>query len=784
MGNRPSSQILKAALLAASTSFASTVPTPVAAQTGVQSGVIQSLKIPAGPLRETIFAIAQVYNVNVLVADDLIAGRQAAALSGPMSADQALSAALAGTGLLANQEPDGDYIVQSQPQSAMLAQEDAAGVETIFIVATRPAQSVVLFDSIDLAKDRGTTSVEEVLRRAANINVLGTQNGFINIRGENAEGAGNSAQGIIPGQLSPTPVTIDRRPLAYGEITFGTSSVYDVDFIEVVRGPQTTGGGVNGSIGAVNVTTRDPSSEFEAEVQGEYGTFDQYQVAGLLSGALIEDELFARVVVDYNRRDTYLEYTNPNVQTVDQVFFLDQLTARGKLVWTPAALEDLRVEASYSYTESAGPQTENVTDGPDTNFERNSGNIPAFFNDAHIGIIEIDYEITPAILLNNHFAISSSDLARRSGNGTFRLDQDTLDIQNETSLDIVSADGRLEVSPGIILRRQDVEMDWDYFGPTILDDDRGTLGIYAQGSYEPLDGLRLAGGLRYERSSQQRIGVLANDSTSNPTDVDFDESFDAILPRFGIEYDVNDDILIGAFAARGFTPGGFSFARPANGQGRGDGVTPFGLPEFRREIRWTYEAYARSQFLDGKLELLFNVFFNDIKDAQLVESIEFAPEIFGSIVRNAEQVETYGFEIATTVRPASWIDITGSIGLLETEISEFAEAPTVEGNELERAPGFTANLNIDIEPIENLLIGASLSYVDGYFSAFDNDPLEKTDNRTLVDLRASYQITPNLEIYGIANNVFDERALTELFSATAGSTIKPQEFVIGARVSF
>ncbi|MEM6707780.1 MAG: TonB-dependent receptor plug domain-containing protein [Pseudomonadota bacterium] len=144
-------------------------------------------------------------------------------------------------------------------------------METIVVSGERAGLSVTLFDNLDLEKDRGSTGVEEVLRRAPNINVLGTTNGFINIRGENAEGAGNSALGIIPGRLIPTPFTVDGRPLAYGEITFGTSSIYDVESIEVVRGPQTTGGGVNGAIGALNVVTRDPNADFEAEFQAEGG---------------------------------------------------------------------------------------------------------------------------------------------------------------------------------------------------------------------------------------------------------------------------------------------------------------------------------------------------------------------------------------------------------------------------------------------------------------------------------------------------------------------------------
>ncbi|MEM6545955.1 MAG: TonB-dependent receptor, partial [Pseudomonadota bacterium] len=395
-------------------------------------------------------------------------------------------------------------------QTIAQVQQQDQPLETVLVTAVR-SQAVTLFDSLDLKKDRGTTGVEEALRRAPNINVLGTQNGFINIRGENAEGAGNSAFGIIPGRLIPTPVTIDRRPLAYGEITFGTSSVYDIDYLEVVRGPQTTGGGINGAMGAVNVVTKDPTESTEAEAQIEFGTFSQRQVSGLVSGEIVSGELFGRLVVDYNERDTYLNYTQPTALNPDQNTFFDQTTVRAKAVWLPSRSEDLRIEAAYTYSESAAPQTENVTDGPNTGFERSSGNVASFFNEGDAATLELDYEFSDTLSLNNHFAASRSDLKRRSGNGTFSLDQETEDFQNETSLSYRSSDGVFEFTPGVIIRTQSIDMDWDYFGPTLLDDDRDSLGIYGEGSYKLADSLSLTAGLRYQYESQRRVGVLAND---------------------------------------------------------------------------------------------------------------------------------------------------------------------------------------------------------------------------------------------------------------------------------
>ncbi|MEM8597288.1 MAG: TonB-dependent receptor, partial [Pseudomonadota bacterium] len=677
----------------------------------------------AGPLSSRLNSFAEAAGITLSFNPTDLAGLNAPAVSGPLTPSEGFDRLLSGSGW--TWRFVSQNVVTVEPVAPVTGGPGVLSLARINVLGRSQApsrfdtpQSITVVDAEDLEKDRAATGFEEALRRAPNVLFTGTENGFLEIRGEQSEGSGNSAFGIIPGRLSPTPVTIDGRPLAYGEITFGTGSVYDVDFIEVVLGPQTTGGGINGAIGAVNVTTKDPTKEFELEGFAQAGSFDQVKLAGLVSGPIIENELFARASFDANFRDTYLNYTNPNlIPSPDEIFEFTQVTARAKFVWLPGFDDDLRVEGSYSFNQSDGPQTERIF-GPNTrasieNFERTSSNVAAFFNQSHSGYLETSYDLSSALQINNHFTGAFSELSRRSGNGTFRLDQDTLDFQNELSADFTALDGRLTVSPGVIVRRQNVEMDWDYFGPSPIDDQRTSLGLYAEGTFEIVDGLRATAGLRYQYEAQDRTGILSDnepDSLNNPTTIDFDETFDAFLPRFGLEYDITEDLRVGAFAARGFTPGGFTFVRPS-GDLAGDGVTPFLLPEFEEETRWTFEAYLRSKHFDDRVELFANFFYNDINNLQLRESVLVAtnPDIFSSVVRNAERGRTYGAEISVAATPTPWLELSGSVGLLQTEIQEFSEAPSIEGNDLEQAPSFSASFSFDVEPVEDVFIGATLS---------------------------------------------------------------------------
>lgn len=126
---------------------------------------------------------------------------------------------------------------------------------------------------------------------------------------------------------------------AYSE-DFGIASteggLYDIERIEVLRGPQGTLYGRNGVGGAVNFITKKPTQEFQGEarvVAGDYGTFETY---GVLSGPLVPDVLAARVVAIKRERDGVVKNigVGPDIDsTGDENYAL-------ALQWTPTdALE-------------------------------------------------------------------------------------------------------------------------------------------------------------------------------------------------------------------------------------------------------------------------------------------------------------------------------------------------------------------------------------------------------------------------------------------------------------
>lgn len=127
-------------------------------------------------------------------------------------------------------------------------------------VAETPS-SVVVVTGEELEGSPARDSVEEVLERIPNITSEGTGNEAPTIRGVNSTGVLSGADAFLGGSRPRSTITVDGRPLSFNEYIFGTTSIFDLERVEVFRGPQTTAQGVNSIAGAVYVTTADPTFE-------------------------------------------------------------------------------------------------------------------------------------------------------------------------------------------------------------------------------------------------------------------------------------------------------------------------------------------------------------------------------------------------------------------------------------------------------------------------------------------------------------------------------------------
>ncbi|MEH6789147.1 TonB-dependent receptor [Parasphingorhabdus sp.] len=198
------------------------------------------------------------------------------------------------------------------------AQQDAAGQaqdntgDVIIVTANRREQSIqdaplsiTAFGGDELAS-RSISSIEQVGAIAPGVQIA-TYQGDTSIF---IRGIGTPT--IIAGSDSSTATYVDgvyiSRPAAIGPLFF------DIDRIEVLRGPQGTLYGRNATGGAVNIVASRPTDSLSGNLQLTAGNYDRYRVAGALSGPLGES-VRARLAFQWEDRDGYATVTRPDNST-------------------------------------------------------------------------------------------------------------------------------------------------------------------------------------------------------------------------------------------------------------------------------------------------------------------------------------------------------------------------------------------------------------------------------------------------------------------------------------
>ncbi len=155
-------------------------------------------------------------------------------------------------------------------------------------------------------------------------------------------------------------------------------------------------------------------------------------------------------------------------------------------------------------------------------------------------------------------------------------------------------------------------------------------------TYQPSSRLSLAAGLRYERDSQDRQGLLGTPGTGFP--IDDDETFEAWLPKLSAAYNITGDFKVGVLFQRAFNPGGITLNFDTGQQ-----------DDFGAETLWNYEIFSRASFAGGRGTLRANLFYNDISDAQRALRRAYAvpggATAFWAEINNVPAAESHGLEV-------------------------------------------------------------------------------------------------------------------------------------------
>ena len=633
------------------------------------------------------------------------------------------------------------------------------------------ASSVTVLTSTD----NGKSSIAEAIGDLANILYASTVSAPI-IRGQDTQGPNFGGTAFFGGTIPRATINLDGHYQNFYEFTLSGTSVWDLKSIEVFRGPQTTSQGANSIAGAIIINTKDPSFESEGAYQGELASYGKVRGSLALSGPIVSEELAARVAVDYWQRDTFVDYANPVFAQGDTDLDFRSFSGRAKLLWTPSKIEGLTAKLTYSHTSGNSPTWE-IASAPYDELENMATQMPSWEQNTDTGVLDISYDIGETMTLFNQSSYSDQHIVRTAEpaeNGSAVVNQSNL--TNETHLTFDNEGSGISGVVGLYLAKVESDDTLYLQGISAFEDEKNHLGAYSEVSYELADGLTLSGGLRYQRDSIKRTGM----ATFASVPLDYDEVFDAWLPKVSIAYDVTDDVTIGALVNRGYNPGGVNLSFVSR-----DYIA------FKDETVWNYELFFRSSLLDKRLLLNGNIFYSDYKDSQRLIPDYLGGVPFGAYAVNADSATAYGVEVDVKWLVLENFSVSASGGLLETNISKFATlgGSVYEGNDFPRAPKYSFSVGVDWDILPNLSVTGKVRHSDGYYSDEENEAIYEVGSYTIANASLSYSFDDAVELYVFVNNIFDDRSPAALDNdRSAGglvaTTVEPRVLGVGFKGKF
>ncbi|MBW8303588.1 MAG: TonB-dependent receptor [Brevundimonas sp.] len=535
-------------------------------------------------------------------------------------------------------------------------------------------------------------------------------------------------------------------------------SVYDVDRIEVLRGPQGTLYGRNTIGGAVKFVSTPLSADWGGRAEASVGDYGLVETRISAGGALNNDAtLLGKAAVSLSRRDGYSDNAFNGMDDGDK----DQVAGRVSLEYRPTDAFSVRLNVDAS------------RDRPDTSrTPARATSVFGLYPDTMADPFKVDADFNDLNNLDTFGAALTSDwvvsdlwsfksvTAWRSMDYASHLDLDATPLalfgvyvdedqhQFSQEFQLTYAGERLNAVAGVFYFD---ETDLTYsglLGPainlvtgSINDQHNRSYAAYGQATYDLSERLSLTAGMRYTfedkdfRRTQTFYGPLTEPPARDApgllvTDIDTSASWDSWSPKLGLDYAVSDDVMAYVSVSRGFKSGGFD--------GRANDAS--GAAPYDPETLWAYEAGVKSTLMDRRLTANMAVFWNDYTDLQLSSFSADGGGGFIALFTNAGAATIRGAELELTARPIPELTLNATVGYLDAQYDEYIGPGGVDISDqrhLVNAPEWSARFGgvyvADLGVNGSLTLGADASYRSKVYPTVSSSEVLAQDGYTLVD---------------------------------------------------
>lgn len=593
------------------------------------------------------------------------------------------------------------------------------GLEEIVVTAQKRVESLqvvpiaVTAISGDALQNMQAFDVADLATRAPSLlfQQSTTVNQELSIRGIGTVGEFGSS-------VDPSVATFTDE-IYIGRMGVATTDFFDIERIEVLRGPQGTLFGKNVVGGAISVHTAKPEHDPSAKLRVGYGNYQSSLVNGHVTGSLA-DGVAGRFSAHFRDRADGYAY---NAYRREEIETLTAYAARGQLLFDGRDDMQVVLRADVSHDEGDG-KGRRAFDNP---FLPGVGPVTGWYPDSDVRKIynvneqghdrdvwgasaTLDWELGLGTI--------TSITAYRSANALNILDQFSapqppalaasylvFDEEYEAFSQEIrlasNSTGRFSWIGGLYFLSEETTNDDDnYSGPFWLGgpavnyhylnhNETINYGVFGQAAWHFTDNLAFTVGARYTVDSKEytttadaiRIGggiPRATILVPYPTQR-MSQDWEKLTPKFSLEWQAADDVFLYASANNGFKGGGWQ-GKPASAAAANVSFNP--------EIAWSYEIGAKTEWFENRMRANVAAFYIDYQDLQ-VRSVN--AECVCIVVSNAGDAKINGIELELQGYLNDNFNVWLSGAYLDTEYVDYVDSLGIvfSGNTMQRAPEFS-----------------------------------------------------------------------------------------------
>ncbi len=642
--------------------------------------------------------------------------------------------------------------------------EDAASpvyLDAMVVTATRTEQkmeelpaSVSVIDTREMETVKFVDSRKELLKRIPGYSMI--RNLRIPIGGKNY--TINLVDGLA------TSAAFGSGTIASAENT----NTFDIERIEVVRGPASALYGSNALGGVINVITRKPPLEPELRIWGEAGQYDRLR--GGVSAAGSADRL------GYFLDANILDYEGWQDRTANE---RKQVSAKMLFNLDASSLFTIRAEYLDTYQENPGDLTQAQYDA-----DWRQAEVQDAYNDGQATSASAKYERD----LSDHSSLELSYGVRNtrsegppsySATGGFGSD----DVTNQNMVGVYRHGfdfWRSELVTGIDLQHSasdsttyagrstatDIAQQWDVTAVVT--------SPFMQFELSPAQRIRLSLGARYDNIRYSSIGYSISSRTSERTDYDDTTVFTNVSPKAGITLDLGGKHRLWLGYGQGFVVPSRTYLFTGS-----RGYDP--NPDLDPERANNYEIGLRGKLMGSRLTYDITAYRTDITDMLIADD-----EL--DLYVNAGEVRVQGLETTLGCALGGRLRLDVAHTYADNTYVDFTSGGVdYSGNTLSASPEYHLNARLAWMPIEGLSAELEWNRISSYYTSDTNDdPKGKAERPDLFNLRLSYEKGP-WRLWGHVLNVMDSKYAERVSSSSgirAYTSGEPLNFYAGLSYTF